>query len=259
MGQAETLLYDAYEALAEGDVDALLGVCTPDVTWHIPGRGPQAGTYRGEAGIREFLSKLDDLTGGTFRVDLAEVLVGEPYLVALAFAVAERNGRSLDARVVHVWEVRDGKLAQMWSHPSDQYAFDDFYGDSPAAQEPPAPEAPVDPRLLVGVSAPQPEATDAAGAAGPAAPGEGEGDQPPGEAEVIAFPRGAGASGPPGAKPAASRRKAPAKAAARPVKPRAALGEPAKPPGKRVQRPSPISRSSSGAKGNGEKKKKEEE
>ncbi|MGH2720279.1 MAG: nuclear transport factor 2 family protein, partial [Actinomycetota bacterium] len=115
MATAEALLNEAYAAISSGDADALLDLCTPGVTFHIPGRGPQSGTYRGRPGVRELVAKLGELTDGTMRVEVAEVVGDEPFAVVLGFVLAEKEGRTLDARIVHVWEVREGRLAQMWT------------------------------------------------------------------------------------------------------------------------------------------------
>jgi hypothetical protein len=34
---------------------------------------------------------------------------------------------TVDVPVVHVWHVRDGKLAEAWAHPTDQHLLDEFW------------------------------------------------------------------------------------------------------------------------------------
>jgi ketosteroid isomerase-like protein len=48
--------------------------------------------------------------------------------VALLHVTAERDGRHLDVTVVHVIHVRDGKVAEVWVHPRDSNALDEFWG-----------------------------------------------------------------------------------------------------------------------------------
>jgi ketosteroid isomerase-like protein len=35
---------------------------------------------------------------------------------------------TVDVPVVHVWHVRDGKLAEARAHPTDQHLLDEFWG-----------------------------------------------------------------------------------------------------------------------------------
>ncbi|MGH2688154.1 MAG: nuclear transport factor 2 family protein, partial [Actinomycetota bacterium] len=197
MGTTEELLNEAYAAVSSGDADALLELCTPGVKLHIPGRGPQSGTYRGRPGARELVAKLGELTDGTMRVEVAEVVGDEPFAVVLGFVVAEKEGRTLDARVVHVWEIREGKLAQMWSHPADQYELDEFYTGGPVVDVVPV-EDDEDEGVEV-AEAPSPAAAEEEPAPTGAAFAEPEGpaeieaavDAAAGDARVIAFP-GAG-------------------------------------------------------------------
>jgi ketosteroid isomerase-like protein len=172
----ETLLNDAYEALAAGDADAVTAVATPDVTVHIPGRGAQSGTYRGHAGVRTLLGRLSGLTDGSFHIELSEIFAGEELAVALGFLVGQRGGRTLDMRVVHVWRVAGGKLAEMWSHPADQYGLDAFFSGGAAEGAPKA-------------AAPKPAKAKAAEAAAP-------------EPEAAAKPKPARRAAKPGTKPA---------------------------------------------------------
>jgi hypothetical protein len=39
-----------------------------------------------------------------------------------------RDGQQQEYRTVHVYEIRDGKLAACWEHPRDQSAFDAAWG-----------------------------------------------------------------------------------------------------------------------------------
>jgi ketosteroid isomerase-like protein len=40
---------------------------------------------------------------------------------------AEANGKSLDVRGCHVWDVRDGKAVEFWGIAFDAYAEDEFW------------------------------------------------------------------------------------------------------------------------------------
>lgn len=68
-----------------------------------------------------------ELTGGTYRIELHDVLANDEHAVVLAEAHAERGGRVLDDRGVDVLHIVDGKVTEFWNNPGDQYAVDEFW------------------------------------------------------------------------------------------------------------------------------------
>ncbi len=122
--QNEILLRMAYDAQARGDIDAYLDLLSEDVVLHVPGRSRIAGEYRGKEEVRGHFMEIASLWGGTFRTEIHDVLAGEEHVVGLVRGRAERDSGAVDLPRVHVWHVRDGKLAELWGHPEDQYAFD---------------------------------------------------------------------------------------------------------------------------------------
>jgi hypothetical protein len=75
-----------------------------------------------------------ELTAGSFRAEPHDVIAGDQHVVGLHLATAQRQGRTLADRQVLVVHVRDGKIAEVWEHVEDQYAFDEFYSQSPVSQ-----------------------------------------------------------------------------------------------------------------------------
>jgi uncharacterized protein len=67
-----------------------------------------------------------ELTGGTFRSELHDVVANDEHAVSLFAARGQREGRTLDARNVLVTHVRNGKLGETWLFSGDQYAADEF-------------------------------------------------------------------------------------------------------------------------------------
>jgi ketosteroid isomerase-like protein len=122
----EELVRRGFEAFSKGDVDTLRELFGPDAVWHAPGRGPLSGDHRGVDAILGFFARTMDLTGGSFRVELHDVLANDEHAVALYVARGEREGRSLEDRSVLVSHVRNGKFVEAWQHSEDQYAADEF-------------------------------------------------------------------------------------------------------------------------------------
>jgi len=56
------LLQRGYEAFALGDLPTVLGMLSDDITWHVPGRSPLSGDYKGHDGVISFLTKGIDLS-----------------------------------------------------------------------------------------------------------------------------------------------------------------------------------------------------
>jgi uncharacterized protein len=123
----EALVRRAFDAFASGDVETLRGLMDPDSVWHAPGRNPLAGDHRGVEAILGYFAKTMELTGGTFRTELHDVVANDEHAVSLFVARGQREGKTLEARNVLVTHVGDGKLGETWLFPGDQYASDEFF------------------------------------------------------------------------------------------------------------------------------------
>jgi ketosteroid isomerase-like protein len=128
MGHAnEELVRTGYDAFAKGDIDTLRALFDPEVVWHQPGRSLLAGDHRGIDAVLGFFAKTMELTAGSYRAELHDVVAGDKHVVGLHLARAERQGRTLTDRQVLVAHVRDGRIVEVWEHGEDQYAFDGFF------------------------------------------------------------------------------------------------------------------------------------
>ena len=122
----EDLIRSGYNAFASGDMDTLRQVFAPDAVWHTPGRSLLAGDHRGIDAILGFFAQTMELTAGTFRAELHDVVAGDQHGVGLHRSRGERQGRTLEDRSVLVFHVRDGKATEVWQYVEDQDAFDQF-------------------------------------------------------------------------------------------------------------------------------------
>jgi ketosteroid isomerase-like protein len=80
--------------------------------YHVPGRSPVAGDYEGAAQVVEFSGRLFELSGGTFRVELHDVVANDQHAVALFNVRAERAGKKLAENTVLESHVRDGRVTE---------------------------------------------------------------------------------------------------------------------------------------------------
>ena len=125
----EELLRTGYDAFGKGDMDTIRSLFADDIVWHSPGKSPFAGDYRGVDAVLEQFGKVFELTGGTFKIEIHDILANDTHAVVLARATAERDGKRLDDKGVNVWHIKDGKVTEQWLHAGDQYASDEFFSD----------------------------------------------------------------------------------------------------------------------------------
>jgi ketosteroid isomerase-like protein len=123
----EDLVRRGYDAFARGDTGTLREVFDPGIVWHLPGRSLIAGDYDGVDAVLGLFGRTMELTAGTFRADLHEVVADDQHTVGLHVGRGERGGRTLEDREVLVCHVRDGKIAEVWQYVEDQYAYDEFF------------------------------------------------------------------------------------------------------------------------------------
>lgn len=123
----EDLARRGYAAFGAGDVDTLRTLIAPDCVWHVPGRSPLAGDYRGLEEILGFFAKSGELTGGTLRLEIHDILANDDHVVVLSESSAERDGHRLEGRSSDVYHIRDGKVAEHWTCPVDALAWDEFW------------------------------------------------------------------------------------------------------------------------------------
>jgi hypothetical protein len=94
------LLRKAYADFARGDLDAYWSAYAGDFAFHVPGHNAVAGTYAGHDAFFGMIGKVMQLSGGQRK----------------------------DDQSAHVYNIRDGRLAECWEQPRDQISFDDAWG-----------------------------------------------------------------------------------------------------------------------------------
>jgi uncharacterized protein len=114
------------KALEAGDLDAAAGLLADEVTWHIGGRGPLAGDWKGkDRVVNEFLPTLGKLWD-RLEIDIHELLASDQHVVALINRKVERGGKSAEQKAAAVYHVSGGKISEAWILEADQYAVDEF-------------------------------------------------------------------------------------------------------------------------------------
>jgi uncharacterized protein len=121
------LLRRGYAAYGSGDMDTINELFADDVVWHIGGRSTLSGDYEGKEQVFGFFAKLLELSDGTSKVEVHDLLANDDHGVAVVKESATRSGRSHEGNAVHVFHLRDGQVTEFWDAQTDQYAADEFW------------------------------------------------------------------------------------------------------------------------------------
>jgi uncharacterized protein len=121
------LIEGAYEAFSRGDIPAVLRVLDERILWHVPGRGPLSANYMGHQQVLGFFQKFQELSNGTFRIRIDDVLANEHRVVVLVTESARRRNRDWSSPQVHAWTIEGGKASVFWQFQGDQQTEDEFW------------------------------------------------------------------------------------------------------------------------------------
>ena len=90
----ESVIRRAYQDFESGDLDLLGTVMAQDVVWHEPGRSSLAGDYKGPEAVLGFLKALKERSGGTFNIEILEVVSQPERAVVFQRETAKRVATS---------------------------------------------------------------------------------------------------------------------------------------------------------------------
>jgi ketosteroid isomerase-like protein len=121
------LVRRGYAAFQNGDMDTLRTILTGDVAWHAPGQGPRSGDFQGLENVIGEFGRLFQDSGGTFRVEITEILEGDESVVVLARSSASREGRTLDQPYAHIFHFRGDQVSEAWVVNYNQAESDAFW------------------------------------------------------------------------------------------------------------------------------------
>ena len=118
---------NAFEAFNRGDFDAALELMHPEIEWHTPDAFPDAGTYRGREGVREFWQTWRETFRG-FQLHLEDCsAAGEDYVVA-TFRVSGEGAESgvgvESPAVFQLGELRDGLILWVGMYLTEDEALE---------------------------------------------------------------------------------------------------------------------------------------
>jgi ketosteroid isomerase-like protein len=122
------IMQRAYDAFNKADMDTLNEIFDESIVWHLPGRSSMAKDYESRDATLAYFGQLGELTGGTFRAELQELLGGDnDHVVGHQRSTAERDGKHLDVDNCIVFTLKDGRVIDGREHFEDLYAWDEFW------------------------------------------------------------------------------------------------------------------------------------
>ena len=118
-----------YEAFGKGDMATVNELMADDVVWHVGGNSSLSGDYKGKDAVFGFFGKLMELSEGTFKLDVHDILANDEHSVILVELTAKKGGKKLDSKAVHVTHTdSQGRIKEFWSFDENQPATDEFFG-----------------------------------------------------------------------------------------------------------------------------------
>jgi hypothetical protein len=124
----EELLRNGYAAFAAGDLDTVQSLFSADITWHNSGSNQVSGDYRGHEAVLGMFGKIMESTGGSFRLDIHDILANDTHGVVLVTAHATRDGRDVSVREANIWHMSGGKATEFWDFAENQADLDRVFG-----------------------------------------------------------------------------------------------------------------------------------
>jgi ketosteroid isomerase-like protein len=117
----------AYEAVARGDMEALVAVLADDINWHESMPGFE-GTYRGRDEAMAFLGRAFEETGMELNdMSIDHVLADDTHATVVLETTVSIGDRRHHARYVDVYRLRDGTAIEHWHLPFDPAAESAFF------------------------------------------------------------------------------------------------------------------------------------
>lgn len=109
-----TIIADHYAASTRQDLAAMMADVAPDVRWTEMAGFPCAGTWVGRVQVIEHVFKVLGAEWTDYRFELQELIDAGDRVIGLGLyqGTYSKTGKSMQARVAHVWRLQDGKIVQ---------------------------------------------------------------------------------------------------------------------------------------------------
>lgn len=118
----------AYAALGTLDHSVMAEYWDEDMVWLVPGHNPLSGWYHGRQAFIDFMTRVGELSGGSFKMEVIAIMTNEEYSTDVTNNQGTRAGMpnvKLNIDVAHVLRWRNGKVVAgkggIFGDGTDQY------------------------------------------------------------------------------------------------------------------------------------------
>lgn len=115
-----------YELWHSGDVAGIEREFSPKLTFEIKGRTLVSGKHD-RAQFAGLISKMKELSGGTFNSEIHDMLVSDRHAMVLATHKLTRAGAALEYRSVQVWRFENGQPIAGYEYLRDHDQFQQIW------------------------------------------------------------------------------------------------------------------------------------
>jgi ketosteroid isomerase-like protein len=114
-----------YEAFSRRDLDAALADIDPEVEWHQSSVFPDARTFHGHEGVRQFFNQVFDLFDESDFIPEEIIDLGEHIVVVHRFVGRGQGSRvPVELNETSVWTLREGKAIRQEAFATRAEALD---------------------------------------------------------------------------------------------------------------------------------------
>jgi uncharacterized protein len=107
--------------------DQITAPRAPDIAWHVPGRTPIAGEYRGKEAVLDYFASRGDTDQRSSQVAIQRLLADHEFVTVLAGGQAKIGGTVREWKTLGIHWIVANRIAECWLLPFDQGAFDEIW------------------------------------------------------------------------------------------------------------------------------------
>jgi len=123
----EQVVRKVYSDFAKGDLAGIYQSCDPGIICRFPGKNQLAGNYTWPEFTSKFVPRFMELSEGTFREEVVDVLLGPDQAAVLLNQQVERNEKLFKFATIHVWKIKNGKFYEFIEYVRDFHAYEEAW------------------------------------------------------------------------------------------------------------------------------------
>jgi ketosteroid isomerase-like protein len=116
-----------YDRWSKGDFAHAFESCDPKATFQISGKSQLAGKFDASNFASGYGAHLRELSGGSYSLEVHDILVSDRHAVALGTVKLQRGGKPAEYRTAHVWRFEGDQPLAGYEYFRDQYQVDGLW------------------------------------------------------------------------------------------------------------------------------------